>query len=98
MIWNDTKRDAAASFTRRRDGSRISKGLKRQFASRCLSFGPHKHDSRRTKSAWSWAQLTNYHFALPGTERDIAIVHISHTLGTPPSSTPQLVAIAEHLP
>jgi hypothetical protein len=33
MIWNDTKRDAAASFIRRRDGSRISKALKRQFAS-----------------------------------------------------------------
>jgi hypothetical protein len=51
MIWNDTKRDAAASFIRRRDGSRISKALKRQSASRCLSFGPHKHNSRRTKSA-----------------------------------------------
>src|ERR1700730_4248947 len=77
MIWNDTKRDAAASFIRRRDGSRISKALKRQSASRCLSFGPHKHNSRRTKSAWSLAQLTNYHFAVPGTERDIAIDHIA---------------------
>jgi hypothetical protein len=70
MIWNGRKRDAAAAG--------MARASVRLPASRCLSFGPDKHNSRRTKSAGQRAASGS----LAGAYRGCEQAHLFSAAGT----------------